>query len=67
MTGALISFSVSALAIRALGQQLNTFEILTIRSGSGLIVLLVLVAADAALAKLPAFDQARPENQPDAE
>jgi maleylacetoacetate isomerase len=26
-----------------------------------------LVAADAALAKLPAFDQARPENQPDAE
>jgi hypothetical protein len=31
MTGALISFSVSALAIRALGHQLNTFEILTIR------------------------------------
>jgi maleylpyruvate isomerase len=26
-----------------------------------------LVAADAALAKLPAFDKARPENQPDAE
>ena len=26
-----------------------------------------LVEADAALAKLPAFDQARPENQPDAE
>ena len=26
-----------------------------------------LVAADAVLAKLPAFDQARPENQPDAE
>ena len=49
MTGALLSFSVSALAIRALGQQLNTFEILTIRSGSGLIVLLVLVAAHPAL------------------
>src|SRR6476620_3290159 len=45
MTGALISFSVSALAIRALGHQLNTFEILTIRSGSGLIVLLMLAAA----------------------
>ena len=26
-----------------------------------------LVAADAALPKLPAFDKARPENQPDAE
>ncbi len=26
-----------------------------------------IVAADAALGKLPAFDQARPENQPDAE
>ncbi len=26
-----------------------------------------LVAADAALMKLPAFDKARPENQPDAE
>jgi hypothetical protein len=26
-----------------------------------------LVAADAALLKLPAFDRARPENQPDAE
>jgi drug/metabolite transporter (DMT)-like permease len=49
MTGALISFSVSALAIRALGQQLNTFEILSIRSGSGLIVLLALVAVHPAL------------------
>ena len=36
MTGALLSFSVSALAIRALGQQLTTFEILSIRSGLGL-------------------------------
>ena len=44
MTGALISFSVSALAIRALGEQLNTFEILSIRSGTGLFVLLVLIA-----------------------
>ena len=26
-----------------------------------------IVAADAALLKLPAFDKARPENQPDAE
>ena len=45
MTGALISFSISALAVRALGQQLNTFEILTIRSGLGLFVLLAIIAA----------------------
>jgi drug/metabolite transporter (DMT)-like permease len=45
MTGALISFSASALAIRALGKQLNIFEVLSIRSGFGLAVLLVLVAA----------------------
>jgi drug/metabolite transporter (DMT)-like permease len=44
MTGALISFSVSALAIRALAEYLNVFEILTIRSGTGLFVLLALVA-----------------------
>lgn len=45
MTGALISFSVSALAIRALGKELNTFEILTIRSGTGLFVLLILAVS----------------------
>jgi drug/metabolite transporter (DMT)-like permease len=49
MTGALLSFSVSALAIRALGKQLTTFEILSIRSGLGLAVLLVLAAARPAL------------------
>jgi drug/metabolite transporter (DMT)-like permease len=49
MTGALISFSVSALSVRALGKQLNTFEILSIRSGSGLIVLLALAALYPAL------------------
>jgi drug/metabolite transporter (DMT)-like permease len=51
MTGALLSFSVSALAIRALGKQLNTFEILTIRSGLGLLVLLILVFMQPALRK----------------
>ena len=45
MTGALFSFSISALAIRALGKHLNVFEILSIRSGAGLFMLLVLVAA----------------------
>lgn len=49
MTGALLSFSASAIAIRALGKQLNTFEILTIRSGLGLLVLLAVVAAQPAL------------------
>ena len=49
MTGALFSFSVSALAIRALGKHLNVFEILSIRSGFGLAVLLALVAARPAL------------------
>ena len=44
MTGALISFSVSALAIRALGARLNVFEILSIRSGFGVIILLMLLA-----------------------
>lgn len=44
MTGALISFSISALAVRALGQQLTTFEILTIRAGFGLMVLLAIIA-----------------------
>ena len=51
MTGALLSFSISALAIRALGKQLNTFEILTIRSGLGLLVLLIVVLAQPALRK----------------
>ena len=45
MTGALLSFSTMAVSIRGLAGRLNIFEILTIRSGCGLIVLLVLVAA----------------------
>lgn len=49
MTGALLSFMVSALAIRALGKHLNTFEILTIRSSLGLLILLALVAMQPAL------------------
>ena len=49
MTGALLSFSISALAVRALGQQLTTFEILTIRAGLGLLVLLAVIAAKPSL------------------
>ena len=51
MTGALLSFSASAVAVRELGQRLTTFEIVSIRSGFGLAVLLVLIAARADLRK----------------
>jgi drug/metabolite transporter (DMT)-like permease len=44
MIGAVLSFSVSALAVRGLAKQLNIFEILSIRSGAGVLVLLVLIA-----------------------
>jgi drug/metabolite transporter (DMT)-like permease len=43
MTGALVSFSASALAIRALAKSLNVFEILTIRLSFGFVVLSALV------------------------
>ncbi len=44
MTGALFSFSISAIAIRALSQHgLSVFEILSVRSGTGIVTLLVLV------------------------
>jgi drug/metabolite transporter (DMT)-like permease len=39
MTGALLSFSGMAVSIRGLADVLNVFEILTIRSGSGFLVL----------------------------
>jgi drug/metabolite transporter (DMT)-like permease len=45
MTGALLSFCAMAVSIRGLAATLNIFEILSIRSGSGAIVLLMLVAA----------------------
>jgi len=44
MTGALFSFSVSAVSIRKHAMHLNVFEILSIRAGMGLLVLLALVA-----------------------
>ncbi|MCC7346108.1 MAG: DMT family transporter [Variibacter sp.] len=42
MTGALLSFSAMAVSIRALAGVLNVFEILSLRSASGVIVLLAL-------------------------
>lgn len=49
MTGALLSFSVMAVSVRGLSGVLNTFEILTVRSGISLIVVL------AALAVMPSL------------
>ena len=51
MTGALLSFSDSAVAVRELGKHLTTFEILSIRSGFGLMVLVALVVIHADLRK----------------
>jgi drug/metabolite transporter (DMT)-like permease len=44
MTGALLSFSAMAISIRGLAGQLNIFEILSIRNGCGIVVLVALVA-----------------------
>jgi drug/metabolite transporter (DMT)-like permease len=49
MTGALLSFSVSAVAIRALASTLNIFEILAIRSSFGIAVLLAIAVARPAM------------------
>lgn len=43
MTGTLLSFSVTALSVRALAKVLSVFEIMSVRSGSGLAVLLLLI------------------------
>ena len=44
MSGTLMSFSILAISIRGLTGRLNVFEILAIRTGSGLIILLALAA-----------------------
>jgi drug/metabolite transporter (DMT)-like permease len=49
MGGALISFSVQAVSIRALAHALNVFEMLSIRTGFGLAVLLTLALMQPAL------------------
>ena len=45
MTGTLLSFSAMAVSIRILASRLNIFEILSIRSGAGLLIMLALLAA----------------------
>jgi drug/metabolite transporter (DMT)-like permease len=49
MTGALLSFSASAVAIRELAPALNIFEILAIRTGFGVVVMLGIVISRPAL------------------
>jgi drug/metabolite transporter (DMT)-like permease len=49
MTGALLSFCIMAVAIRVVADRLNVFEILTIRSGCGLAVILLIAAMRADL------------------
>ena len=51
MTGALLSFCAMAVSIRGLAGKLNIFEILTIRSSCGVVILLALVAARPQLRK----------------
>lgn len=45
MTGALLSFSVMAVSVRALGGILSVMEILAVRAGLGLVILLIVLAA----------------------
>lgn len=52
MTGVLLSFSAMAISIRVLAGKLNIFEILSIRSGVGLLIMLVLLAGRADLRPL---------------
>ena len=49
MAGALISFSAAALGVRALSQTLGLFDILTLRSATGIIVLLAVATVRPAL------------------
>ena len=44
MTGGLVSFSAMAISIRLLSARLNLFEVLTIRSGIGMVIMLTLLA-----------------------
>ncbi len=49
MTGALLSFSVSAISIRGLAPVFSTFEILAVRTGFGLVAMVAIVLAMAPL------------------
>jgi drug/metabolite transporter (DMT)-like permease len=52
MTGALLSFSALALSVRMLSGSLKVMEILAIRNGGGLLILLALATLDPALVRM---------------
>lgn len=45
MTGALLSFSATALSVRELAKSISVFDIMSFRSGTGLLFLVALAAA----------------------
>jgi len=49
MSGTLLSFIIAALSVRALGDRLNAFEMMSIRSAGGLLILLAMALASPAL------------------
>jgi drug/metabolite transporter (DMT)-like permease len=49
MTGTLVSFSIMAVSVRELGNVLNLFELLMVRSFGGLMMLVLIMAAKPAL------------------
>src|SRR5215213_1283705 len=49
MVGTLLSFSLMAISVRQLGGVLNLFELLMVRSVGGLVILLMVMAAQPAL------------------
>ena len=49
MVGTLLSFSLMAISVRQLGGVLNLFELLMVRSVGGLVILLIVMAAQPAL------------------
>jgi drug/metabolite transporter (DMT)-like permease len=51
MAGAILSYIAAALAVRALAKSLNVFEIMSVRSASGLLILLAALAARPELAR----------------
>jgi drug/metabolite transporter (DMT)-like permease len=51
MTCTLLSFCVAAISVRALAVTLSVFEIMTLRSGSSMVILLAVIAAHPALSR----------------
>jgi len=59
MSGTLMSFIVAAISVRALAHSLNAFEMMTVRSAGGLVILLVMGLARPQLLRSIAFRHMR--------